>query len=35
GTGSVLSGLIKRIDRSLVTASFGSPADFEQLAGII
>ena len=35
GTGSVLSGLIKRIDRGLVTASFGSPADFEQLAGII
>ena len=35
GTGSVLSGLIKRIDRSMVTASFGSPADFEQLAGII
>ena len=35
GTGSILSGLIKRIDRGLVTASFGSPADFEQLAGII
>ena len=32
GSGSVLSGLIKRINRSLQTLAIGDPADFEQLS---
>jgi [acyl-carrier-protein] S-malonyltransferase len=31
GSGSVLSGLIKRIDRSAITASIGTPSDFQHL----
>ena len=32
GSGTVLGGLIKRIDRNLETISLGSPDDFDQLA---
>ncbi len=32
GSGSVLTGLLKRIDRSLVGFNVGTPADFEKLA---
>ena len=32
GSGSVLAGLIKRIESGLTTVSLGSPADFEKLA---
>ena len=31
GSGSVLTGLIKRIDREVNTISLGKPEDFEKL----
>lgn len=33
GNGSVLTGLLKRIDEQLVGLALGAPADFEKLAG--
>jgi [acyl-carrier-protein] S-malonyltransferase len=33
GSGTVLSGLLKRIDRKAETFSLGSPADFDKLVG--
>jgi [acyl-carrier-protein] S-malonyltransferase len=35
GNNSVLSGLVKRINRDMQTITLGSPADFEQLAGLL
>jgi [acyl-carrier-protein] S-malonyltransferase len=32
GNGSVLSGLVKRIDRAVIASPLGSPADFQNLA---
>ena len=32
GSGTVLSGLLKRIDRQATAVSLGTPADFEKLA---
>jgi [acyl-carrier-protein] S-malonyltransferase len=34
GSGSVLSGLIKRVDRSVITFSLGSPDDFKHLQSV-
>ncbi len=35
GSGSVLSGLIKRINRDVATFSLGSPQDFEEFANVL
>ncbi|MEK6255865.1 MAG: ACP S-malonyltransferase, partial [Chloroflexota bacterium] len=35
GTGNVLSGLIKRIDRNITRLSLGTPQDFDKLATLI
>jgi len=35
GTGKVLSGLVKRIDRELTTVSVGTPADVESFAKLL
>ncbi len=35
GTGSVLAGLIKRIDKSAVLAALGAPADFEKFINAV
>jgi [acyl-carrier-protein] S-malonyltransferase len=32
GSGTVLSGLLKRIDRQAAAISLGAPSDFEKLA---
>jgi len=34
GSGSVLGGLIKRVDRSIITMSIGSPDDFQHLLSL-
>ena len=35
GSGNVLSGLVKRIDRQVQTCTAGTPQDFDQLAGLM
>ena len=34
GSGTVLSGLLKRIDRQAIAISLSAPADFEKLAAV-
>jgi [acyl-carrier-protein] S-malonyltransferase len=34
GSGSVLSGLLKRINRNVITSSVGTPADFQSLQSL-